>query len=212
MRKGLICGVVLLLFTASAITAHAEVKLAYVDIQRALNECNAGKNARATIRAEAESVQAKLKREQAQVQALKDELDKKGMLMAPDQRQHLADQLTRKMRDFRDDVQNARAELRQKDNELTGAIVSDLATVVGELGEKNGYTMVLEKNGLLWGLPSADITEQVIRTYDAMKVKAGSLSSNPRWRRAGSHASVAPGRSGQPEAGSSILKRSTIMK
>lgn len=212
MRKGLICGVVLLLFAASAIPAHAAVKIAYVDLQRALNECTAGKKARATIRAAAERAQAKLKREEVSVQALKDELDKKGMLMAPDQRQHLADRLTRKMRDFRDDVQNARAELRQKDNELTGAIISDLATVVRQLGEKDGYTLVMEKNSLLWGVPSADITEQVIHTYDAMHVKAGSLSTDPRWRRGGGHASVAPGGAARPEVGSSILKRSTILK
>jgi outer membrane protein len=213
MRKGLICGVVLLLlFAASAIPAHAAVKIAYVDLQRALNECTAGKKARATIRAEAQRAQAKLKREEVKVQALKDELDKKGMLMAPDQRQHLADQLTRKMRDFRDDVRNARAELRQKANERTGAIVSDLATVVRELGEKDGYTLVMEKNSLLWGVPAADITEQVIRKYDAMHVKAGSLSADPRWRGAGSHASVVPGRAARPAAGSSILKHSTIMK
>ena len=208
MRKGLICGVVLFVFAASAIPAHAAVKVAYVDIQRALNECNAGKKARTTIRAAAERAQAKLKKEQAGVQALKDELDKKGMLMAPDQRQHLADQLTAKMRDFRDDVQNARAELQQKDNELTGAIVSDLATVVRQLGEKDGYTVVMEKNSLLWAVPSADITDQVIRTYDAMNVKAGSLSKDPRWRRSASHASSRA----QPEVGGSILKRSTIMK
>lgn len=212
MRKGLICGVVLLLFAASAIPAHAAVKIAYIDLQRALNECTAGKKARATIRAEAQRAQAKLKREEVKVQALKDELDKKGMLMAPDQRQHLADRLTRKMRDFRDDVRNARAELQQKDHELTGAIISDLATVVRQLGEKDGYTLVLEKSSLLWGVPSADITEQVIHRYNAMHVKAGSLSTDPRWRRAGSHPSVAPGRAAKPEVGGSILKRSTIMK
>jgi outer membrane protein len=213
MRKGLICGVVLLLFAASAVPAYAEVKIAYVDIQRALNECNAGKKARATIRAEAERAQARLKREQARVQALKEELDQKGMLMAPDQRQHLADQLTAKMRDFRDDVQNARAELQQHDRELTGAIVSDLATVIRQLGEKDGYTVVMEKSGLLWAMPSTDITDQVVRTYDAMNVKAGSLSTDPRWQqRARGRASIEPTRPTQPEVGSSILKRSTIMK
>lgn len=216
MRKGLICGVVLLLFAASAIPAHAETKIAYVDIQRALNECTAGKKAAATIRSEAEQAQARLKREQAGVQALKDELDKKGMLMAPDQRQRLADQLTAKMRSFRDDVQNARAELQQRDHELTGAIVADLATVVRQLGEKNGYTLVMEKNSLLWAVPSDDITNQVIRTYDAMNVKAGSLASDPRWRQAGARSAQAPyvrgGGGTQPEVGGSILKHSSIMK
>ncbi len=217
MRKGLIFGVVLL-FAAAAIPAHAEVKLAYVDIQRALNECQAGKKARSSIRADAERAQAKLQKEQAAVQALKDELDKKGMLMPPDQRQNLEDELGRKMRNFQDDVKNERDELRQRDNEVTGAIVRDLATVVRQLGEKDGYTMVMEKNGLLWGIPSVDITDQVIRTYDSMNVKAGSLASDPRWAGAGGHASVAGGGAaagggqGSQAGGGSIRKRSSISK
>lgn len=215
MRKGLIFGAVLL-FAVAAVPVHAEVKLAYVDVQRALNECQAGKKARDSIRAEAERAQAKLQREQATVQALKDELDKKGMLMPPDQRQNLEDDLGRKMRDFQDDVKNERDELRQKDSEVTGAIVRDLATVVRQLGEKDGYTMVMEKNGLLWGIPSADITDQVIRTYDSMNVKAGSLASDPRWAGAGAGASVGgggvPGGGQGSEAGSSIRKRSSISR
>jgi hypothetical protein len=47
--------------------------------------------------------------------------------------------------------------------------------VVRQLGIKNGYTMVMEKGSLLWATPSIDITDQVIRAYDAMNVKAGSL-------------------------------------
>ncbi len=211
MRKGLILGVVLL-FVAVAIPAHAEVKLAYVDIQRALNECQAGKKARTSIRADAERAQAKLQKEQAAVQALKDELDKKGMLMPPDQRQNLEDELGRKMRSFQDDVKNERDELRQKDNELTGAIIRDLATVVRQLGEKDGYTMVMEKNSLLWGIPSNDITDEVIRTYDAMNVKAGSLASDPRWAGAGAAAAGGGTAGGQGSEGGSARKRSSISR
>lgn len=180
MRQALICGAALVLM-AVAVPAHAEVKIAYVDIQRALNECNAGKKARSNIRVEAERAQAQLQHEQSEVQALKDELDKKGMLMPPDQRQNLEDQLAKKLRRFQDDVKNERDELHQKDNEATAAIVRDLATVVHQLGEKAGYTVVMEKGGLLWGIPSADITDQVIRSYDSMNVKVGSLAPDPRW-------------------------------
>jgi outer membrane protein len=208
MRQALICGAALALM-AVAVPAHAEVKIAYVDIQRALNECTAGKKARSNIRVEAERAQARLQHEQSEVQALKDELDKKGMLMPPDQRQNLEDQLAKKLRTFQDDVKNERDELHQKDNEATAAIVRDLATVVHELGEKAGYTVVMEKGGLLWGIPSADITDQVIRSYDSMNVKPGSLAPDPRW-------SGAPpqGASGgaAPSVGGSSRKHSSISR
>ena len=216
MRQGLILGAVLISM-AAAIPARADVKIAYVDIQRALNECNNGKRARSNIRVEAERAQTRLQREQSEAQSLKDELDKKGMLMSPDQRQNLEDDLSKKMRAFEDDVKNERDELHPRDNEATAAIVRDLATVVRELGEKAGYTVVMEKGGLLWGVPSADITDQVIRTYDGMNVKAGTLAPDPRWTQAPPQNAGVEGAApaGAPEpsgTGSSTHKRSSISR
>jgi outer membrane protein len=199
----------------AAIPARAEVKIAYVDIQRALNECNAGKRARSNIRVEAERAQARLQREQSEAQGLKDELDKKGMLMPPDQRQNLEDELAKRMRTFQDDVKNERDELHQKDNEATAAIVRDLATVVRELGERAGYTVVMEKGGLLWGIPSADITDQVIRSYDSMNVKAGTLAPDPRWAGGappGPQGAADSGDADSSGTGSSVRKRSSISR
>jgi len=163
-------GVATLLAVAAASTAHAEIKLAYVDIQRALNDCRNGKAAKEAFRGRLERVQSQLQGEQNEVQALKDELEKKGPLMQPDQRQSLEEQYSRKLRDFRDSLQ-------EKDNEITGEIVRDLATVVRQIGIKNGYTMVMEKGNLLWATPSTDITDDVIRNYDALNVKAGTLGA-----------------------------------
>src|SRR5690242_859020 len=217
MRQGLVCGAMLLLMVA-AVPARAEVKIAYVDIQRALNECSNGKRARSNIRVQAQRAQDRLQREQSAALALKDELDKKGMLMPPDQRQNLEDELAKKTRTFQDDVKNERDELHQKDNEATAAIVRDLATVVRELGEKAGYTVVMEKGGLLWGIPSADITDQVIRSYDSMNVKAGSLAPDPRWAGAAPPEAASAGAPGAhlgdegTGGGSSIRKHSSISR
>jgi outer membrane protein len=175
MRQRLMVGVVLLAMAVAG-TARAENKLAFVDIQRALNECRAGKQAKADFRVRIERLQGDLEKQQSAVEALKDELQKKGPLMQPEQRQNLEDEYSRKLRDFQDNYKNSRDELQQKDSEITGAIVRDLATVVRELGEKDGYTMVMEKGSLLWAIPSIDITDQVIRSYDAMNVKPGSLA------------------------------------
>jgi len=175
MRYRLIVGVVTLLAMAAATTARADIKLAYVDIQRALNNCRNGKSAKEEFRGRLQRVQSQLQGEQSEVQRLKDELEKKGPLMQPDQRESLEQQYTRKLRDFQDDYKNTRDSLQEKDNEITGAIVRDLAAIVRQIGQKNGYTMVMEKGNLLWAVPSVDITDDVIRDYDATGAKAGTL-------------------------------------
>src|SRR5690349_12508402 len=80
MRQRLVVLMVLIAMACAA-PARAEIKLAYVDIQRALNECNAGKRAKVQIRGKVDEVTGRLKRQQAEVQSLQDELQKKGALM-----------------------------------------------------------------------------------------------------------------------------------
>ena len=127
------------------------------------------------FRGQIERLQGRLQGEQDEVERLKKELEEKGPLMQPDQRQNLEDDYTRKLHQFQDDYKNSRDDLQQKDNEMTGAIVRDLALVVQQIGQKSGYTMVMEKGSLLWAVPSIDITDEVIRAYDAMNVKPGAL-------------------------------------
>ena len=164
-----------LLALVAATPARAEVKLAYVDVQRALNECEAGKKAKAEFRTRVEGVEQKLQNQQNEVQALKDKLEKKGMLMKPDERQNLQDEYLNKAKNFERNYKDAKDELERKDQEMTGMIIHDLAEVIRDVGEKSGYTMVMEKGSILWGMSNIDITDQVIRTYNGMHVKVGSL-------------------------------------
>lgn len=204
MRQRLIVGVVLLAIVVAA-PAQAEVKLAYVDIQRALNECQAGKQAKTDFRSRVQVIEARLQRQQNEVQALKEELQKKGMLMNPDERQSLQDRYLDKLKAFQNSYNDSKADLERKDREVTGRIVHDLAQVVRDLAEKNGYTMVMEKGSILWGAPGIDITNQVIRAYNAMHVQPGTLGMGAG---GGSGARGA----GSSQFGAGAIKRSTISR
>ncbi len=195
----------LVLGMAATAVAHADVRLAFVDIQRALNECRAGREAKTQFRGRIQRLQAQLEGEQNEVERLKRELEQKGALMQPEQRQNLEDDYEKKLRRFQDDYKNSRDELQEKDNQVTGAIVRDLAAVVREIGAKNGYTMVMEKGTLLWALPATDITDQVIRAYDAMNVRPGSLGEEAE-RDAGKFGTTTE------EATPAARGRSTILK
>ncbi|HXW82907.1 MAG TPA: OmpH family outer membrane protein, partial [Candidatus Binataceae bacterium] len=71
----------LVLAVAGAAPVRAEMRLAYVDVQRALNECDAGKKAKAEMQSRVQVLESRLEGERNEVQNLKDELEKKGMLM-----------------------------------------------------------------------------------------------------------------------------------
>lgn len=182
--------------------SRAEVKLAFVDVQRALNDCNAGKKARAEFRVQIERIQSRLQKQQAEVQSLKDELEKKGMLMKDDERRNLAEEYGRKGRDFERSLKDNKEELERKDNEITGSIVRDLAFVIRDLGQKRAYTMVMEKGALLWGAQAIDITDEVIRAYNETGGKIGSLGGEAGTQSAGGGSSF----------GQQAAKKSSISK
>ena len=174
-RRFLLIGAAIVLLAAAS-RARADIKLAYVDIQRALNECDAGKKAKGEFRTRIENLESHLQKQQNDVQALKDELEKKGMLMKDDERRNLQDEYERKLRDFQRDYEDSKHELEQRDNEVTGAIVKDLARIIRTIGERDGFTLVMEKGSILWGTPAIDITDEVIRDYN----KGG---ASRRWAR-----------------------------
>jgi outer membrane protein len=174
-RIWFVAALVALLPLVSTAAASADLKVAFVDMQRALNDSNAGKKAKSQFTSEISRLQTRLQRQQQEVESLKDELDRKGPLMRDDERRNLQDDYTRKLRDFERNYKDSKDELQQKDREVTGAIIRDLAYVVRNLGERGGYTMVMEKGSLLWAAPSIDITDQVIREYNASASRIGSL-------------------------------------
>lgn len=166
-RVGAAVALGLFLFTTGA--AAAEIKLGVVDLQRALNESKAGRRAKEQFKVEFERLQESLKSEKDDLDRLKNELEKKSLVLKEDQRQSLADEFERKRRGLRRKLEDSDADLRKKDSELTGKILRRLAVVIQEIGARDAYTVILENSAssVLYGAESIDLTAEVIKTFDA---------------------------------------------
>jgi outer membrane protein len=158
-----------LMLIASAVPAAAQLKVGLVDVQRALNESQAGKKAKDQFKVEFDRMQNSLKGEKDRLDRLKDDLEKKSVVLKESERKTMADDFEAKKRDLRRKLEDSDAELRKKDSELTGDILKQLAEVIQQIGEREGYTMILESSSspVLYGSKSIDLTDEVIRTYDA---------------------------------------------
>src|ERR1043166_1501472 len=75
--------------------AAAETKLAFVDLQRALEETEDGKKAKAKLKSDFDRKQKELDDKQEELKKMKDALDKKASLMKPEA-------LQKESKDFQD--------------------------------------------------------------------------------------------------------------
>ncbi len=144
------------------------LKIGYVDLQRALNNSKAGERARERFKAEVEKMEARLQKRKKEVEKLKEELEKKGLLLNQEQQEAMARDYRQKLRDFERLYKDAREELQLEDRKLTARLLEELYQVVQEIGEREGYTLILEGNNtvVLYGAKAIDLTDQVVRLYD----------------------------------------------
>ena len=83
MKRLLLLTVVLLTLLAVPAAMAADMKVGYVDLQKALNLSSAGKAAKDKMRAKFKDYDVDVQKKQDELKKLKDELEKQAMLLSP---------------------------------------------------------------------------------------------------------------------------------
>ena len=154
--------------------AHAEVKMGYVDLQRALNEIEEGKAAKARLKAEFEQKQKVLDDKQADFTKLRGEFEKQAGVLADGPRRERQEELDKRFMELQSTFAQLQKELSERERDVTRGIFDKMGAIIRETAEAEGFTMVLEKNdaGILHASASLDLTNELIRKYNA-RHKAG---------------------------------------
>jgi outer membrane protein len=178
MRHPLRLTAVLALLAATA--ARAEVKIGYVDLQRALNEIDEGKSAKATLKRDFEEKQKQLDTKKVEFDKLRQDFEKQAVVMAEQARRDKAAELDRKANDLQQFWGQLQKDLSERERELTRGIFDKMAAIVRDLAAADGFTMVLERtdSGLVYALPALDLTNELIRKYNA-KFPGGAAAKKP---------------------------------
>jgi outer membrane protein len=149
----------------------ADLKIAYVDIQKAVNESNAGKDAKKLITRDVEKFQGQIADKQKILQTMKESLEKQAPMLNPDARANREKEYQNKLREFQRWGEDTQNEINQKRMEMERNISIGLQKVIQKVGADEGYTLILEKNEsiVLFVSKALDITDRVLKAYDAQK-------------------------------------------
>lgn len=152
-----------------AALAQAAEKLGYVDLQRALNEVEEGRAAKARLKQKFEKSQAQLDKEQNALKQRKEELDKKRTAMDETTLRQKAEELDRELVRVSGLYAKLQKELSEEERKATGEIFARMRKVIGDIAEKEGFSFVFEANesGLLYAPPALDLTNELVRRYNA---------------------------------------------
>ena len=164
--------------TAQQQVKSTNLKIGSVDIQKALNTCEAGKAAAAKLNKSLEDAKRKY---EAQGQALQKEqqaLERQSTVLDEQVFKDKVRDFQGKARDwdrFRKDIET---DIRQQHNEIVDKISKEIIGITEQVGKEGGFTLVVERSLVPYIDPSLDITDEVIKRYNQKSgVKAGPAPS-----------------------------------
>lgn len=153
---------------APGYASAAEVKIAHANLQRALNECDAGNKAKDDLNEEAKKLEDQLNAKQEELKKLKDEIDKKGSVWSMETKEAKERDFRARSQDFQKQFVQYGEDLNRKKQETEARIIDELRAIVEEIAKKKGYQYVFERSvgGLLYAPESSDLTDEVIKTHN----------------------------------------------
>jgi len=148
-------------------------RVGFVDVQRVIVRSVAGVAAREQLEKEKVAMQKDVDNRKAEVDKLRDEMEKKGLILSADARREKEETLQRKVRDLRRLAEDLEKELQKKEQQATQKILQELTGIIEKMGKERGYQLIVERRsgGVIYGDPESDVTDEVIKLYDQEKAK-----------------------------------------
>jgi len=160
-----------------AFYAHgAEIKIAYVDLNKALNESQQGKEAIKVLEDLVKSKQTVIDKKGDEIKKLEEEMAKQASILTPESIKETQNEHDKMLREYQRMVQDNQAEIQKKQSEFMQRIISDLRNLIINIGEEENYTAIFEivEGGILYMPKTSDITEKVILKFNETYKGAGS--------------------------------------
>ena len=148
-------------------TSYAEtLKIAVVDVEKAILSIPDGKAAKSKLEREAKKKQKELDKEQKELLAMKEQLERQASLLQDSVKRQKAMEMQKRYVTLQEQAVQMQQQLKQKEAKLFKPIFEKINIAIEAVSKKHGYSLVLERRaGVLFAKDALDITGKVIKAY-----------------------------------------------
>jgi outer membrane protein len=155
-----------LVFLTFAGVAQAEVKVAVVDVNRAVAQTEDGLRAAATLKKVFDSKQQELNKRQNDLQKQREDIEKQAKVISKEALQKRMEEWQRQMMELQAIFVEYNKELEKKQKELTDPIIEKMVAIVKRIATTEGYDVVLERQAAAYVRSDLDLTDRCITMYN----------------------------------------------
>ena len=152
--------------------APAGQQIAVIDPQKVVQASELGKKALAEIKALKDKKQQEIDQRQNSIQAMQDKLEKQKDILSAEAREKLAADVSKGVTDLRRFREDSENEIQSRLNGAIKIIEDKVLPIIQKLGNERGYALILSRDQLIYFSPKNDITDEVIRLFNASATAA----------------------------------------
>ncbi len=141
-----------------------DIKLGVVDLQTVMEKSEPGQKAIEQLQSEFKELKGELDKKKAAIDKLRQEMQNQSLVLSQEAQLDKETEYKQKVRDFQDLYQNYQRRMQLKEEKLREPIIKELITIIREYGQKNGYTLIMDKknSGVVYNSDAIEITKPVI--------------------------------------------------
>jgi outer membrane protein len=145
-------------------TASAQsMKVAVVDVQRAVMQTEDGLRAQATLKKLFDSRQQELNKRQQELGHQKEEIDKQQKVLSQGALQKKVDDWQKQMVELQQTFVEYNKELEKKQKELTDPIFERVVGAIKRVAGTDGYDLIVDRATVAFSRSDLDLTDRVIQ-------------------------------------------------
>ncbi|HEV2423662.1 MAG TPA: OmpH family outer membrane protein [Terriglobia bacterium] len=185
MRTRAVSGTILAIALSAVLCAAQDPaatpeRFAVINIQQAIAQTTEGKQALDAITKKYEPKRQTLQRQQDEINALQDQIQKQGATLSDEERARLSRELDQKQRLFKRDQDDDQADWQADNQDAVQRIGQKMVKVINEYAQKNGYGLVLDDSQLpvYYVAKGVDITDPIVKLYDQANPVTGAPAAS----------------------------------
>lgn len=169
MRNVIVLAAITLAIAVPQAARAAELKIGFVNLQQAVSEVDEGKAARDALKKEFEQKQKMLDDKQNELKKMKEDLEKQMVVMSEEAKREKAMDFERKVNEMQQVYVQMQKDLSDREREMMKVIFDKMEAVIKDIAQAEGYAYVFEQQnaGLIVAPPSANMTNELVRRYNA---------------------------------------------
>jgi outer membrane protein len=154
--------------TAVSEAAAADIKIGFVDIQKAIVETKEFKKSQMKFRVELQKEKGIIEARKKKVEGMLIEFNKQANVLNPTLKKKKEESFLREKKDFERYVQDREEEFARKEKIVLDKISQKMLKVLKQLGKQKKLTMVIEMKAVFYSDSNLNLTTMATSTYNKL--------------------------------------------